>query len=309
MRVTGDVGYDGRSVTLAIVTMDRLRLTVETLSQLDLDAFGEVLVVDDSTDDRLRDWCEGRPISHFPGPGENLQAARNVAIERCETPLIAFVDDDVLLPTDFAARVADAFDRNPDAVAIGGPTLSTAVQKARDLCYREKMAVDRWTGTVHDDSYRWIPDVSRRTDLLKGANMAFDHHYLKLIGGFDTGYGGPAQREETDVCVRISDYGEIVYDPSLLCFHKQSGSGSAIASRIEWRFRNHGYFVYKNFGPLVFVLGFVTLFLRICGNPDSIVQLLFRRTVLGQEFSALRCLAAYLGGGRRYLKLAAGSPS
>jgi GT2 family glycosyltransferase len=280
--------------------MDRFHLTVETLSQLDLEEFGEVIVVDDSTEGRLRDWCAGRPITHCPGPGENLQAARNVAISRCETPLLAFIDDDVLLPTDFAARVADAFNRHPGAVALGGPTLSTAVQGARNLCYREKMAVDRRTGMVHDDSYRWVPDEPKRTGLLKGANMAFEHRYLDRIGGFDTDFGGSAQREETDVCVRISDYGDIVYDPSLLCFHKQAGSSSALASQLEWRFRNHGYFVYKNFGPVTFLLGFLTLFLRVCGNPDSVLQLVFRRVVLRQKFSAIRVLLAYLEGGERY---------
>jgi GT2 family glycosyltransferase len=290
--------YDGRSVTLAVTTMDRFRQTVETFSQVRLDAFEEVIVVDDSTDTRLRDWCKQRPVSYHRGPGKNRQAARNVAISESETPLLAFVDDDVLLPTNFASRVADAFSRAPEAAAVGGPTLSPEVSWARDLCYRERMTVNPLTGSIHDDSYRWIPNQPTEVDLLRGANMAFKRRQLERIGGFDTAFGGPAQREETDVFVRLSDYGPIIYDPALLCFHKQSGSASSTADLVEWRFRNHGYFVYKNFGLSTFLLGFVTLFPRICGNPDSVAQLLFRRAVLGQEVSVGRCLSAYLAGGK-----------
>ena len=300
--ITGADGnrYDGGSVTLAVATKDRLESVIETLLQLDLGAFGEVLVVDDSSDDEIRRWCADRPVSYRRGPGENLQAARNFAIEECDSPVLAFVDDDVLLPTDFADRIAAAFNAHPEAVAIGGPTLSSAVEDARDLCYRERMSVNPWTGTVHDDSYRWVPDAPRRVGLLKGANMCFLTSALERIGGFDPCYGGAAQREETDAVVRIGAYGEVVYDPALACFHKQTGGAEFGRDLIEWRFRNHGYFVRKNFGRLPFVLGFLSVFLRLCGNPDSLAQLAYRRVVLRQRFGVVDCLRAYIRGGRRF---------
>lgn len=297
---SGNRRYDAESVTLAVVTMDRFESTVETLLQLDLNAFAEVLVVDDSTDDALREWCSDRPIRYCEGPGENRQAARNRAIHENESPILTFVDDDVLLPTDFAERVAATFDAHPDAVAAGGPALSPAVEAARDRCYRERMSVDRWTGTVHDDSYRWVPDAPRRVELLKGANMSFRRTALERVGGFDTGYRGAGQREETDLVVRISRHGGIVYDPRLRGLHKQTGGAGFSSDRLEWRFRNHGYFVYKNFGRPAFVLGFLSVFLRVCGNPDSLAQLSYRRLVLHQRFSVRRCLLAYLRGGASY---------
>ena len=281
------------SVALSIVTKDRFRTTVETLLQVDLDAFDDVIVVDDSEGPSLGEWCRDRPISYFEGPGHNRQAARNLAIDKCEADLMAFVDDDVLLPTDFAGRVRRAFERRPEAVAIGGPTLSDAPEGARDVCYRRKMTVNRWTGTVHDDSYRWVPSAPREVDLLKGANMIVKRAALESIGGFDLAFGGPAQREETDVCVRIARLGPIVYDPSLVCFHKQTGGSGFSGSQVEWRFRNHGYFVRKNFGTAVFLFGFLGVFLRLCGNPESFVQLVFRRVVLRQSFSIPRVLYAY----------------
>lgn len=283
-----------RTVALCIVTRNRFEPTVETLLQVDLTLFDDVIIVDDSDDSRLHSWCQDKPISYYRGPKHNRQAARNLAIEQCETEFMAFVDDDVLLPTDFAERIRDAFERHPDAVAIGGPTLSNAPEKARDICYRKKIAVNRWTGTVHDDSYRWIPDHAVEVGLLKGANMVLRRDALEAIGGFDTTYGGPAQREETDVCVRVADRGRIMYDPELICFHKQTGGSEFSASHIEWRFKNHGYFVRKNFGDTVFLLGFLSLFARLCGNPESLPQLVFRRVVLRQSFSILRCLYFYL---------------
>jgi GT2 family glycosyltransferase len=296
----GDRRYGAQSVTLAVVTMDRFESTVETLLQLDLSAFGEVLVVDDSADDALQQWCADRPIRYCCGPGENLQVARNLAVAECASPILAFVDDDVLLPTDFADRVAAAFTAHPGAVAVGGPTLSTAPADARDLCYRQRMTVDAHTGTIHDDSYRWVPDAPTRVGLLKGANMCFLRAPLEHAGGFDPAYGGPAQREDTDVVVRLQRYGEVVYDPALTCLHKQTGGDDFSPDLVEWRFRNHGYFVLKNLGRLAFVLGFLSIFLGLCGNPDSLAQLAYRRTILKQGIAVTACLRAYLDGGARY---------
>ena len=288
--------------TLAIVTKDRFYSTVETLLQLDFDAFAEILVVDDSEADTLREWCASKPVTWVRGPGVNIQAARNEALSRCTSEYISFVDDDVLLPTDFGSRVVDAFDSRPEAVAVGGPTLSNNVEDARNLCYREKMSVNPYTGTVHDDSYRWEPKDRVRVGLLKGANMSFRADVLRKIGGFNPRFGGPAQREETDVMVRIGEYGEIVYDPDLVCFHKQLGSdaqssdGEFDEEFIEWRFRNHGYFVARNFGMRTWLLGLFSILLRVCGNPESLMQLVYRRLVLAQKFSVVQCFVAYREG-------------
>jgi len=290
--------YTSADVTLAIATMDRFEAAVETLLQLDLLRFGEVILIDDSSDPKLREWCRNRPVTHQWGPSTNLPEARNHALQICDTALVAFADDDVILPTDFAMRVASSFDKHPSAVAVGGPTLSTTVENARNLCYRKKMIVSSTTGTVHDDSYRWIPKSSHQVGLLKGANMCFQSDCLRSIGGFDLNYGGPAQREDTDVCVRLSERGDIVYDPSLKCFHKQVGSEGFTSDSLEWRFRNHGYFVKKNFGLSAAIASGISLFTRICGNPDSIPQLLFRRLLLRQSFSIGRCFRAYFEGVR-----------
>ncbi|WP_082224215.1 glycosyltransferase family 2 protein [Halorubrum sp. T3] len=289
--------YSAESVTLAIATMDRFKSTIETLLQLNLKNFYDVIIIDDSNENTLREWCTDRSIRYYKGPNKNLQAARNLAITKCESEIISFVDDDVLLPNNFAERVATAFNSHPKAVAIGGPTLSPAVKSARDLCYKEKMSVNTRTGTVHDDSYRWIPENSTQVDLLKGANMSFLHTPLKSIGGFDTSYGGPAQREETDVVVRLKRHGEVICDPSLRCLHKQTGGADFSPPILKWRFRNHGYFVRKNFGNLSLLFGFISIFLRLCGNPDSVAQLIYRKMILKQQFSIISCLLAYIQGG------------
>lgn len=293
---------DGADVTLVVATKDRAASTVETLSQLRLADFGDVLLVDDSDGEALRRWARTEPVTWLRGPGRNLQAARNVALQRCSTPIISYVDDDVLLPTDFARRVARVFDAHPEAVVVGGPTLSTNVEDARNRCYGPKMAINPYTGTVHDDSYRWIPDEPQHVGLLKGANMSFRTDALAEIGGFDTRYGGPAQREETDVMARICELGDVLYHPELGCYHKQRGSdrqaggGGFDSSFIEWRFKNHGYFVAKNFGSVAWLLGLLSIATRICGNPESLVQLVYRRVALGQTFSVANCLRAYVEG-------------
>jgi GT2 family glycosyltransferase len=283
--------------TLAIVTMDRFNSVVETLLQVDLEAFDQVIVIDDSTDRELQSWTEPYRIEYIRGPEENMQAARNLAIRHSDSDIISFVDDDVLLPTDFASRVRRAFMRNQDAVAVGGPCIAPTTNKAAKLCYRKRMAVSRF-GTIYDDSHEWIPSTQQKVDLLHGANMSFKTQFLSKVGGFDVKYGGSSQREESDVCIRIGEYGDIVYHPELACIHKEEGATDISRSDFNWKFRNHGRFVSKNFGRIAVLGGLISIFLRPCGSPESVFQMLFRKAVLGQDISLTSCIQNYITGTR-----------
>jgi GT2 family glycosyltransferase len=296
----GSTNYDSASVTVIVPTTNRGGTFFQTMESVNMDRVGEVIVVDDSADDRIYQWCENHSVTYCDGPGVNLPMARNRGIREASTDIVTFIDDDVTLPPGFVDNVADAFNRFPDAVAIGGPALSKNVRSARNRCYRELMRVNSLTGTVHDDSYRWVPETPQQVGLLKGANMSFRRDVLEAIGGFDTRYKDSCQREETDVCVRIARHGDIMYDPLLQCHHEQVGNLKGDESHIYSRFYNHGYFVKKNFGSATFVLGLLSIVFRVCGNPDSFLQLGYRKFVLDEGINIVECVQSYIHGGLSY---------
>ena len=285
------------SCALSIVTKDRYEDFVETVLQIDLEDFDEVIIVDDSDDDKTKKWCEQYPISYRRGPGINMQAARNVAISESESEIICFIDDDVILPTNFAERIRKSYQTHTNAVAIGGPCLTPSTNEAADLCYSKGMDINK-LGVLDDSSYKWTPDRPAEVDFLHGANMSFRRKLLHQIGGFDTAYGGASQLEETDVCVRISEYGDVIYDPNLNCLHKEKGTENLSREEFNWKFKNHGRFVTKNFGTATALLGLVSLLFRLCGSPESIYQMLYRRFILNQNISLLGCISGYMQGVR-----------
>jgi GT2 family glycosyltransferase len=282
------------TVGLALVTKDRFSDTVETILQLDIAAFDEAVIVDDSEDDRLRAWASNHEIAYVDGPGVNMQAARNVAIKELTTDIITFIDDDVYCPSNFADRIRNGFKNEPNLVALGGPCPSVRPKPDRGVCNFSSLTISK-TGTIYGDASKLIPDEPIEVDTLRGANMSFRREILEEIGGFDTEYGGHSQREETDVCVRFSEFGRIRYDPDLRCYHKEQGN-EFNEELFNWRFRNHARFVRKNFGLTAGLLGFFGLFLRLCGSPESIYQLLFEKFVLHRDLSITGCLGSYLRG-------------
>ena len=83
----------------------------------------EILVVDDGDGGATADAVRARPgVRYIPhGEGRGLNAARNTGLREAGAALIAFVDDDVLVPPGWLQALAEGAARHPDAEAFGGP--------------------------------------------------------------------------------------------------------------------------------------------------------------------------------------------
>ena len=118
-------------VSIIICTYSRARLLRQTLHSLkhlrDIkDA--EVIVVDnDSVDDTgsvVREFMNQLPpkahIRYIFEPRQGLSIARNTGIEHARGEIIAFLDDDAIPTTEWLSSLIQAFEKYPDAVAVGG---------------------------------------------------------------------------------------------------------------------------------------------------------------------------------------------
>ena len=89
----------------------------------------EVIVVDSSKDDRVRDvaerWRDRLPMRYLRAEAASAAAQRNQGartIDPTATPLICFLDDDIALYPDTCARVCEAFEADEKG-EIGGIAL------------------------------------------------------------------------------------------------------------------------------------------------------------------------------------------
>jgi len=136
---------DPPAVTVVVPTRGRaayLEVTLESLRRQRTETPHELLVVDDGATDatpELAERFEARLIRH--GERRSLNAARNSGLREAGAPLVAFVDDDVLVPRGWLDSLVEGAERHPDA----DPLVEVQV-----IYRRIQLADGRRTGEVTD---------------------------------------------------------------------------------------------------------------------------------------------------------------
>jgi len=150
----------------------------------------EIVVVDDgSTDDTAAVTAAVAssspiPISLVRNPGRGVNAARNAGIHASAAPLIAFIDDDEVVPPGWATWVLAVADQRPEVDGIGGPVVEQPGTKLR-TCNRCNLGD---AGVV--------PDVDGRYDRLIGGNMVLRRSAFDRVGPFDASISGRGDEVE-----------------------------------------------------------------------------------------------------------------
>ena len=96
------------------------------LQQANRNVCYEVIVVDNNSTDNTRDVVEAclarghSNLRYVPEPRQGVSYARNTGIANARAPIVAFVDDDVLVANDWIATIKRAFDNNPAIDCVGG---------------------------------------------------------------------------------------------------------------------------------------------------------------------------------------------
>jgi len=93
----------------------------------------EVLVVDDSPDDSVKDVVKNFAgflnVSYIWSGKRSLPAARNVGVKKSTGDIILFLDDDVVLEKDFIEKMLKGVEKYEDAVGYTGVDLTIKCQK------------------------------------------------------------------------------------------------------------------------------------------------------------------------------------
>jgi len=160
----------------------------------------EVIVVDDgSTDDTAgfleklaRSW---QLLLWIRQDNAGPTVARNVGVTRARGRILAFTDSDCRPREDWVSRMVEAWDRNPDLVAVEGRTVS------------EPAKITPFTHQVENLS----------GGLFCTCNMAYQADALRRLGGFDEDffYG----HEDTELAVRVARTGRTMFEPEMVVLH------------------------------------------------------------------------------------------
>ena len=138
------------------------------------------------TADLARQFADHCAIVYHHLDKAGLSHAYNEGIRVTDGSLIACTDDDVIVPSDWLARIAEAFDRDPQVGLLYG-----------QVCVPESLAGAVASGTI-------VPNLvwTNRQRLFHsqrnykvwgmGANMAIRRTLLDVVAGFDEAMGGGA---------------------------------------------------------------------------------------------------------------------
>jgi len=204
-----------RNFSIVICTRNRsqkLKLLLQSIRQLEIESSStfEVVIVDNASDDDTRLVAEGEAgqglaLVVVSEPVLGVSRARNRGIASAKGDVVIFIDDDVELPTDFLTQYAQAWQRWPDAAAIGGRVILKWVSP------RPGWLDDGLSGLLGMTTSLEEHKCSGPKFDIIGCNMSFRREIFADVGGFNValGYRGDnlAGNEEGDMLRRVERAG------------------------------------------------------------------------------------------------------
>jgi glycosyltransferase involved in cell wall biosynthesis len=185
---------------------DKIAAAVGSVLALDYPDF-DLTVIDQSTSDDTRLALAGHledprmNYLHFTEPG--LSRAYNNGIRNSTGEIIAFTDDDCIVPTDWLSNIVAAFTAEPDGELLYGQVLpyetgeGSALTPMLEVPYAQRLG-------KHDDRYKVFG---------MGANFAARRRLFDRIGYFDQVLGGGAplkSAQDYDISYRTYQGGGVI---------------------------------------------------------------------------------------------------
>ncbi|GHA56642.1 hypothetical protein GCM10007389_05340 [Pontibacter akesuensis] len=206
----------------------------------------EIVVVDnapadDSTQEVVRQL---ENVRYVPEPRAGLDIARNTGVLHARFPLVAFIDDDVVVHPLWVYQVWQAFE-DPEVAAITGLVLASALETEAQLIFEKHWSFNRgYTDKQYDANFfnatlAQGPPVWR---IGAGANMAFRRSIFERTGLFNEllDAGAAGCNGDSEMWYRIlAEGGKILYTPRAIVFHEHRRDMAGLKKQIYSYMRGH----------------------------------------------------------------------
>ena len=188
-----------------------------------------------------------------------IVASRNTGISVAGGDIVAFLDDDGFAHKDWLKNLAKSYGKNEKILGVGGPvveigrSIKTPTRPIKNLAYIKDGKIVTNYRVKRLEEIKYLP--RKFVPFLQGGNMSFRRNALLQVGGGNANLAGNFYREETDLCIRISRKGRLLFEPSAVTYHNTAKSGGCrdiinfdLSRFLYFMFRNTTYFFFENFG-------------------------------------------------------------
>jgi len=216
------------SLSVVICTKNRpenVARCLESLLKLQMEEDSprfEVLVVDNTpSDERVKELVTSLPgVRYVQEPKAGLDFARNRGWQEATGEIIAYLDDDVVVDSQWLNGLVEAWADNPDAGAFTGLVLPYELVTEAQILFEQRGGFRRGFEKIrYGQALRGNPLYPCGSGIFgAGCNMAFRREVLFKLGGFDEALdtGGPLPGGgDLDIFYRVIRLGyPLVYEPN-----------------------------------------------------------------------------------------------
>lgn len=236
-------------ISVIICTYNRCRLLENTLNSLlelqESDSINwELIVVDNNSGDTTAQVVESfinkkmLPLRYVFEPQQGLSHARNRGVNESAGDIIAFIDDDVIIPGDWLVQADRAFSLYDVDVVSGKVILRLTQPVPSWLDYELQQCFGAFDA---GNEVRIFANINDGMAGL-GANLCFRRSVFNDIGLFDVTSGRTGKKlmmgEETDLIRRvISKGGKCAYFPEMYLYHVAGSEKISKSYVLRWYFR------------------------------------------------------------------------
>jgi glycosyltransferase involved in cell wall biosynthesis len=277
----------------------------------------EVIIVDDSDDDKTQDLVEQMrrdflnkniEIKYIRGGGQGLAQARNIGAAHSTGEIYCGFDDDVIIDKDYIKEILNIYEEHPNALGVQGYVTSRRVKSASEyvvnkLCsgyYAERNKCKVLPlGMIYPHPLTGVIEC----EWLSGTNSSYRRNILRSFK-WDENLKRYSLWEDVDISYRIHKCypGSLYITPYAKIIHKHSLIGRMKSKDLVYmEVLYSAYFFLKNikktlsniiifiwgifFGSLIFKLFEGR---RIRKNPNEIIFLISAYVYLLKHFKELK---------------------